>query len=110
MCSSDLVAANRACGHALSLQLKAVEQWRTAGEEVLLDATGLLLLLVQVLYLAALMLDALRVIDRHRDMAGRAFRISICARGKASTSWCDAPNTPMIRSRTLKGMMTSERV
>src|SRR5438552_3570107 len=29
----------------------------------------------------------------------KAFRISICARGKASTSWCDAPNTPDVSGK-----------
>src|SRR5207244_4578595 len=74
------VAAHGACRHALSFELKAGERRRSAWEEVLLDATGLVLLLVQVLYLAALMLDALRVIDRHRDMAGEGLQnFDLCA-------------------------------
>jgi hypothetical protein len=61
-------------GHALRFQLEAGKRWRTAGEEALVNTASLVLLLAKVLHLAALILDALRIIDCHRDVGGQCLQ------------------------------------
>jgi hypothetical protein len=51
--------------------LKAWEQRRTAGKQVLLNATGLILLVAYVLNLAALVPDSLGVVNCHSDVTGK---------------------------------------
>jgi hypothetical protein len=50
--------------------LKAWQQRRTAGKQVLLNATGLILLVAYVLNLAALVFDSLCVVHCDRDVTG----------------------------------------
>jgi len=65
---------------------------------------------VQTLHLAPLILETLRIIDCHRDVARQSLQdFDLCA-GKGINIVVRCPEDPMIRSRTVKGMMTSERV
>jgi hypothetical protein len=49
--------------------LKAGERWSSPREEILLDAARIFLFPMQMLHLVALMLNALCIVDRHRDVA-----------------------------------------
>src|SRR4029077_15601744 len=77
------ITAHGACGQVFSFELEAREQGRGARKQTLLYAASLVLFLGYRLYLRALLLDALSVINRDCDVACQSLQNFYLRAGKS---------------------------